>query len=112
MKTSFAVLALIGAVKCIKIETDEAAQVDAALYEQNRYYNSNGEPIILAETEGHARIELTKIDKYESPKPIDSLNLMIDAYNCKQETTNKENSNGNSNENSNELDEITHCPIN
>ena len=70
----------------------------------------------MAETEGHARIEMTKIEKYTSPKPIDSLNLMIESNNCKQETTDKENSNENSkvnsNENSNVLDEITHCPIN
>ena len=59
MKTSLAVLALIGAVKCIKIENEEGAQLDAALYEQNRYFNSNGEAIILAETEGHDRIEMT-----------------------------------------------------
>lgn len=104
MKTTLAVLALIGAVKCIKIE--EQQQVNAQLYEKNRYYNSAGEPIILAETEGHARIELTKIDKYESPKPLDSLNVMIESYNCKQEAK------ATNSENSSELDEITHCPIN
>ena len=106
MKTSLAVLALIGAVKCIKIENEEGAQLDTALYEQNRYFNSNGEAIILAETEGHARIEMTKIDKYTSPKPIDSLNLMIESYNCKVEGKATET------ENNNQLDEITHCPIN
>jgi hypothetical protein len=95
MKTSLAVLALIGAVKCIKIENEEGAQLDAALYEQNRYFNSNGEAIILAETEGHARIEMTKIDKYTSPKPIDSLNLMIESYNCKVEGKATETENNN-----------------
>ena len=105
MKTSLAVLALIGAVKCIKIDNEESATVDA-LMETNRYLNSKGEAIILAETEGHARMELTKIYKYESPRPIDSLNLMVESYNCKQEAK------SNTNEKGQELDEITHCPIN
>ena len=105
MKSSLAVLALIGAVKCIRIDNEEQASVDA-LMETNRYFNSKGEPIILAQTEGHARIELTEIDKYESPRPLDSLNLMIESYNCKQEAK------ANNNQNDSELDEITHCPIN
>jgi hypothetical protein len=107
MRTSLAVLALIGAVKCIRIDNEEAAHLQA-MYEPNRYFNSRGEAIILAETEGHARMELTKINKYESPRPLDSLNLMIESYNCKQEQEAK----ANNNKNELELDEITHCPIN
>jgi hypothetical protein len=49
---------------------------------------------------------MTKIEKYTSPKPIDSLNLMIESYNCKAEgkATETDKNSG--------IDEITHCPIN
>lgn len=68
MKYSLAVLALLGLVQAVHINADigmgemsdlsELAQVDA-MSEANRYYGSDGKPIILAETQGHARLVLT-----------------------------------------------------
>lgn len=68
MKVSLAVLALLGYAKAVNIKADigtgedlsELAAVDA-YSEANRFYNAKGEPIILSQTTGHARIELTKI---------------------------------------------------
>ena len=31
------------------------------MFAENRFYDSNGKPIILAETRGHARVELTQV---------------------------------------------------
>jgi len=70
-KISIAVAALLSNTSAVhmQIKTAEGqtlsslASVDAN-YEQNRFIGSNGQPIILAETEGHARLELTKVPKY------------------------------------------------
>jgi hypothetical protein len=48
------------------------------LNEGNRYITSNGEAINLAQTQGHLRLELTKIRKHINPVPIDGANLMIE----------------------------------
>ena len=68
---SMAVMALIANVSAIQIHSQigtgadlsSNVAVDSSL-EANRFYGANGKPIILAETEGHARIELTKVNKY------------------------------------------------
>ena len=69
MKVSLAILALLGYVQAVNIKADigmgegtdlsELAGVDA-YSEANRFYNAKGEAIILSQTQGHARIELTK----------------------------------------------------
>lgn len=43
-------------------DLSQLASVDA-MSEANRYYGSNGKPIILAETEGHARVVLNQVRK-------------------------------------------------
>ena len=43
--------------------------------ELNRYIGSNGQPINLAETTGHARLELTKIRKTSEPVDIEQVQL-------------------------------------
>ena len=70
MKVSLAILALLGYVQAVNIKADigmgegtdlsELAGVDA-YSEANRFYNAKGEAIILSQTQGHARIELTKV---------------------------------------------------
>ena len=71
MKVSFAVAALLGYVSAVHVKVNAGngqtlsslASVDV-MYEPNRFMGADGKPIILAETEGHARIELTKVPKY------------------------------------------------
>ena len=36
------------------------------MHETNRFFNSDDQPIILAETQGHAKIELSQVPKYTS----------------------------------------------
>ena len=84
-------LALLGLVQAIKVDT-------TASTEANRFFNSNGEAIILAETEGHARIELTKDRNIEKFHPIEAINLMTEE--CRSHIS------------MGALDDITHCPIN
>lgn len=70
---SFAVAALLGYVNCVhmKINTQEGetlsslASVDV-MYEKNRFMHGDNQPVILAELEGHARIELSKVPKYSA----------------------------------------------
>ena len=45
----------------------------------NRYIGANGEPINLAETSGHARLELTKVRKTNEPIDVSTLQLQKDA---------------------------------
>lgn len=40
-----------------------------------RFIGSDGKPINLAQTEGHARLTLTKIKKYDAPIDITDLQL-------------------------------------
>jgi hypothetical protein len=66
IKISLAALALLGYVDALNIKSyqgiGDMAVADAnvdAYSEANRYINSRGEPIILSQSTGHARIELT-----------------------------------------------------
>jgi hypothetical protein len=94
-QTSLAVLALLGLVKAVKIETATSVYMDA-----NRFFNSKGEPIILAETEGHARMVLEKPHTIEKFHPIEAMNLMTEQCLNKSEQS------------ASAIDDITHCPIN
>jgi len=72
IQVSIATLALLGYIEALNIKSyqgmgDQAlanANVDAYA-EAGRYINAKGEPIILSETKGHARIELTQVKKYK-----------------------------------------------
>ena len=66
-----------------------------SLNELNRYIGSDGEPINLAQTGGHARVQLTK-KPMRNQCPV-SLAQELPGSSIVQSTT---------------LDEITHCPIN
>lgn len=44
--------------------------------EVGRFINSKGEPINLAQEKGHARLELTRIKKYEHPVDITDLQML------------------------------------
>lgn len=76
-------LALIGAVKAVNIVADIGTGLDehsaVDLYATNRYIGADGKPIILAETEGHARVTLERVQKYQSPQPLDIINLETDS---------------------------------
>lgn len=52
----------------------------------NRYIGGNGQPINLAQTTGHARLELTKIRKYN--KPVDVSNLQVEKTSAEKDGTN------------------------
>ena len=99
-QTSLAVLAALGLVEGVTISTATNAYMEA-----NRYYNSKGEPIILAETEGHVRMVLEKDSTIDKMHPIDAMNLMT------EECMNKH-AQSNTTADSEKLDDITHCPIN
>ena len=45
-------------VQTLEEKTESYSWIDAQL-DSNRFFNADDEPIILAETSGHARIELT-----------------------------------------------------
>jgi hypothetical protein len=72
-KVSIAVAALLGNISAVHVKVNTGngetlsalASVDA-MYEPNRFFGADGKPMILAETEGHARIELTKVPKYSA----------------------------------------------
>ena len=72
-QTSIAVLTALGLVEAVKIDTTANAYMEA-----NRYFNSKGEAIILAETEGHARMVLEKDLTIEKFHPIEAMNLMTE----------------------------------
>jgi hypothetical protein len=86
MKTqlSFAVLCLIGAINAVNVVADigtgsladlsENSEIDAYA-EANRFIGADGRPIMLAQTEGHARIVMERIQKYDTPQPLDIINL-------------------------------------
>lgn len=43
--------------------------------EETRYIGSDGRPINLAQTEGHLKLDLTRIRKFTEAKPIEGLNV-------------------------------------
>ena len=53
MKYTLPVLALLGHVKAIYLDA-----------EAGRYIDSSGNSVNLAQTEGHARMELQRVDKF------------------------------------------------
>ena len=101
-QTSFAVLAALGLVEGVTISTTTNAY--RSYMESNRFFNGKGEPIILAETEGHARMVLEKDSVIEKFHPIEAMNLMT------EECINKHAQSKSSAEVA--IDDITHCPIN
>lgn len=75
--------------------------------EETRYIGSDGKPINLAQTEGHLKLDLTKVRKYQEPQPIDGMNIQLDSA-CKAtpvQSTGQSESVG-------MIDDVTHCPIN
>lgn len=85
MKTSLAILALLGKIQAVHLDVDAS-----------RYLDSNGNPVNLAQTEGHARMVLTRVNKYDGLISYQSL-VQLE---CQKAVLNQA------------LDEITHCPIN
>jgi predicted transcriptional regulator len=95
MKASFAVMALLSLIKieevqAINIQTDignglDESQTTDAYSEANRFINSKGEAIILSQTEGHARIVMSKTRKYSEPQPLDVANVQL--TNCQEKNT-------------------------
>jgi hypothetical protein len=71
------------------------------LYATNRYIGADGKPIILAETEGHARVPLERVQKYQSPQPLDIINLETESCDTDNKLSQSE-----------AVDDVTHCPIN
>ena len=75
--------------------------------EETRYIGANGQPISLAQTEGHLKLDLTRIKKYQEPRPIDGINVQLDTS-CKStptQSTGQADAEG-------QIDDVTHCPIN
>jgi len=80
MKYSLAIAALLSLVSKTEIVNAINSKSSADLKEQTeqtvelgRFIGSDGKPINLAQTKGHARLELTKIKKYDAP--IDITNI-------------------------------------
>jgi hypothetical protein len=61
-----------------------------------RFIDSRGNPVNLAQTEGHARLVLQRVNKYDGLIPYQTL-VQLE---CERSARNQL------------LDEITHCPIN
>lgn len=82
MKISLAIAALLNIItlkqgaQAINIMSVEQAQT---LSEETRYIGSDGKPINLAQTEGHLKLDLTRIKKYSEPRPIDGLHVQLDS---------------------------------
>ena len=73
MKASIAVLALLSVLT--RQDLVRAINTDlnsGSLSELERYVGSDGKYINLAQTEGHLRLELSKVKKFAGSKPIDS----------------------------------------
>ena len=106
---SFAVLCLIGAIQAVSIHTDQAEQVGTEAYtEATRYIGADGKPVSLAQTEGHARLTMQRVQKYDTMQPLDIINLQTEACDAGNKTTDASNlSQGGA-----VVDDVTHCPIN
>jgi hypothetical protein len=89
MKISLAILALLNMVairdvNAINIGTVEKAKL---MTEETRYIGADGKPINLAQTEGHLKLDLTRIRKYSEPisikftkpRPIEAANIQLDS---------------------------------
>ena len=79
MKISLAIALLISNTSAVSHKSTQNLQEQSGtqtLTELNRYIGGNGQPINLAETSGHARLELTKVRKYN--KPVDVSNIGLD----------------------------------
>merc|ERR1719353_2871870 len=74
------------------------------LSEETRYIGSDGKPINLAQTEGHLKLDLTRIRKYSEPQPIDGLNVQLNSCGPIQSSSQTDADQG--------IDDVTHCPIN
>ena len=71
---SIAILSLLNLISVQAVNVNEVQQA-AVMTEQTRYIGSSGQFIDLAQTEGHARLELTSVRKFAAPQPIDAANL-------------------------------------
>ena len=71
-----AIMALLAPANAIDISSMNT--MSAEVSEATRYIGSNGKPINLAQSKGHARITLTQVKKYDEPVPIDNAMLLID----------------------------------
>ena len=106
MKLSLAVLALLNVIsfkegaQAINIQTVQQAK---SMTEETRYIGSNGEPINLAQTEGHLKLDLTRVRKTVDPRPIEGMNVQLNAQPTESTSQTDQNMG---------FDEITHCPIN
>jgi len=110
MKTSFAVLCLIGAIKAVSIHTDQTEQVGTESYtEATRYIGADGKPISLAQ-EGHARLTMERVQKYNTMQPLDIINLQTEE--CDAEKKDSSNLSQGSAVGGTAVDDVTHCPIN
>jgi hypothetical protein len=76
------------------------------LTEETRYIGTDGKPINLAQTEGHLKLDLTRIRKTAEPRPIDGIAVQLDES-CAgpSQTTSQVEAEGG-------IDDVTHCPIN
>ena len=63
MKNLTAVLALLGLIQVEAINV-ESVQKATMMTEETRYIGSNGKPINLAQTQGHARLSLKRVQKF------------------------------------------------
>ena len=106
-RISIAILALLSLIS--PNSNVQGIVVDQELNEANRYLNSKGEPINLAQSKKHLRLELKKVRKHSTPIPIEKANLLI-SENC-MKTKNTTTSSLSETE-SVVFDDITHCPIN
>lgn len=74
------------------------------LTEETRYIGSDGKPINLAQTEGHLKLDLTRIRKTAEPRPIDGIAVQLEES-CAGPSHSQVDSEGG-------IDDVTHCPIN
>jgi hypothetical protein len=72
--------------------------------EETRYIGSDGKAINLAQTEGHLKLDLTRIRKFSEPRPIDGMAVQLEES-CSGPSHAQADAEGG-------IDEITHCPIN
>ena len=74
MKLSLTVFALLGHIKVNAINVQSIAEA-TTMTEETRYIGSDGLAINLAQTVGHARLNLNRIKKYSQPQPIETMDV-------------------------------------